>query len=146
MAITAISTLTAEASSGWEDGKAISGRGRLRGPLAFSSERADEHQAEVLPRIFGGHAGGFPAVVAALFAEGRQLRGVERAQITFEIAPDRARWGTEIAGKVKAWAKALTGPTSLPGKYPQLINLKTAKTLGLDVPWFLQQRADEVIE
>ena len=30
--------------------------------------------------------------------------------------------GNQIAGKVKAWARALTGPTSLPDKYPQLVN------------------------
>jgi hypothetical protein len=60
--------------------------------------------------------------------EGRQSRGVERAQITFEIARDRAQWGIEIAGKVKAWAKALTGPTSLPGKYPQLMNPPGSET------------------
>jgi len=53
---------------------------------------------------------------------------VERARITFEIASDRARWGTEIAGKVKAWAKALTGPTSPQGKYPQLMNAPGSET------------------
>jgi hypothetical protein len=103
--------------------------GKAKGSAGiFIDDRVDERQAEVLPRIFSGQAGGFPALVAALFAEGRQLRGVERARITFEIASDRAQWGTEIAGKVKAWAKALTGPTSPPGKYPQLMNAPGSET------------------
>ncbi len=37
-------------------------------------------------------------------------------------------------------------PVQLPANYQLIINLKTAKALGLDVPVQLQQRADEVIE
>jgi putative ABC transport system substrate-binding protein len=37
-------------------------------------------------------------------------------------------------------------PADLPVQAQLVINVKTAKVLGLDVPLQLQQRADEVIE
>jgi hypothetical protein len=42
--------------------------------------------------------------------------------------------------------KPVALPVQAPTKYQLVINLKTAKALGLDVPVHLQQIADEVIE
>ena len=94
----------------------------------YIDENADDRQMAALPAIIGGRAGGFPGWVNECFAGGRQARGVERAKINFEIAPDQAHWGVEIAGKVKAWAKALLGPTSTPGNFPRLMNAPGSET------------------
>jgi len=37
-------------------------------------------------------------------------------------------------------------PVEQPTKFKLVINLRTAKALGIDVPWQLQQLADEVVE
>jgi putative ABC transport system substrate-binding protein len=43
-------------------------------------------------------------------------------------------------------AKAGDLPVQQPTKFVLTINLKTAKELGLELPLFLQQRADEIFE
>jgi len=94
----------------------------------YIDDHADDRQMEALPAIIGGRAGGFPGWVNECFAGGRQSRGIERANITYEIAPDLGHWGVEIVGKLKAWARAIIGPTSPPGKYPQLMNAPGSET------------------
>jgi putative ABC transport system substrate-binding protein len=59
---------------------------------------------------------------------------------------DNFRSAATYADRILKGAKPSELPVQAPVKFQLVINMKAAKGLGLEVPWLLQQRADEVIE
>ncbi|MEU7282004.1 DUF1326 domain-containing protein [Streptomyces sp. NPDC045431] len=92
----------------------------------FVDERADAAQRDALEMVFGGQAGGWPAVFVSGAA--LEMRGMEFAPIEFSIEDDLASWSAAIPGRVEARAEALTGPTTPEGARVQVTNLPGCET------------------
>jgi putative tryptophan/tyrosine transport system substrate-binding protein len=59
---------------------------------------------------------------------------------------DIYRRSATLVHKILRGTKPSDLPVELPTRFELVLNMKTAKALGIDVPGFFQQRADEVIE
>jgi hypothetical protein len=88
-------------------------------------EGADEAQREALQTIFAGQAGGWPAMFVGT-ALGEML-GLEFAPIEVEIADDSSSWKVSIPGVGRGRTQVLTGPTSVPGRQVQVLNIPGAE-------------------
>ena len=98
--------------------------------LAVSKQIADLAAKARLPTIFGSRD----------FAKagGLMSYGVDRQQLN--------RRAAEFVDEILKGAKPADLPVEQPTKFELVINLKTAKALGLDMPPKLLALADEVIE
>ncbi len=98
--------------------------------LSLSRQIADRTAKTRLPTIY--------SIRDFVDAGGLISFGTDRRQLS--------RHAAELVGKILKGAKPADLPVEQPTKFELVINLKTAKALGLTVPQSLLARADEVIE
>jgi putative ABC transport system substrate-binding protein len=97
--------------------------------------------AHRVPLILATARNNVPAVYPASYyaRDGGLLSyGVDRVDIFRRAAP--------YVDRILRGAKPAELPVQLPTKFEMVVNLKTAKALGLTVPQSILLRADEVIE
>jgi putative ABC transport system substrate-binding protein len=128
----------------------VSNAAQIENALATASHSADSglivmpdifmtHHRELITALARKHA--LPAVYPfRYFAEAGGL-------ISYGIdAPDLFRRAANYVNQVLRGAKPSSLPIQQPDKFELVINMKTAKSLDLNVPRILLVRADEVIE
>jgi ABC transporter substrate binding protein len=76
----------------------------------------------------------------------KRAASVSRTPLPGDDYVEECRLSAGYIDRILKGAKPGELPIQQPTKFELVINLKTAKALGLDVPWQLQQLADEVIE
>jgi ABC-type uncharacterized transport system substrate-binding protein len=137
--------------------------------LGFTMQAWEIHGPEGFERVFAALAAERPD---ALYVAGSPLMVANRQRIaTFALQSrlpsvyewreavedgglmsygtsnaDLSRRAATYVDKILKGAKPADLPVEQPRKFELVINFKTAKALGLDVPFNLHQRADEVIE
>jgi putative tryptophan/tyrosine transport system substrate-binding protein len=108
------------------------------GLIAMTDSFLNVHRAEIISLAARYR---LPAVYAYRFFT--ELGGL----LSYGNDPlDNLRRAATYADRILKGAEPSELPVQAPVKFELVINLKTAKALGLDVPLQLQHRADEVIE
>jgi putative ABC transport system substrate-binding protein len=112
---------------------------RGAGALLMSADTFFQVQRDQLVALAARHA------VPAMYEWPEFVRGGGLMSYSAARAESFLQAGI-YAGRILNGAKIADLPVVQSTKFELVINLKTAKTLGLDVPLHLQQLADEVIE